>query len=177
MRALIVAGGLLLAACAAPSGGPTTSRTLTAADASTSLAVGAQLTESVRTQSASEGMDPVVTLTLAHQDGRSLRFQEGNHTNEDLATQRAGGPLAQVMGFFGEEAPTYYRRVEGGNGAPFLCGPEGPVALGVYENANGDISIVALKQTFTYETLADGTQAALPMSPEQVCARMSFRRG
>jgi hypothetical protein len=132
---------------------------------------------SVTAQAASEGMDPLVTLTLTHADGRSLRFQEANHTNEDLMTQRPGGPLAQVMGFFGEETPTYYRRVDGGDGAPFICGAEGPVALGVHEGANGDVAIVALKQTFTYETLADGSQAALPMSPEQVCARMMFRRG
>jgi len=35
---------------------------------------------------------------------------------------------------------------------------------------------VALKQSFTYETLANGTEAALPLSPDQVCARLRLRR-
>lgn len=177
MRLIVALAALALSACAAPTapGGATTA--LTSADAATSLLAGPALRMNVTTQQASEGMDPVVRLTLTHADGRSLHFQQGNHTNEDLATQRPGGPLSQVMGFFGEEAPLYYRRIEGGAGAPFLCGPEGPVALGVYESGDGQVMIVALKQTFTYETLADGTSAALPMSPEQVCARMTFRRG
>jgi hypothetical protein len=176
MRALVVLAALTLAACAAPTAGPATTTTLTSANAATALLAGSGLRMSVTTQAASAGMDPLVTLTLSQADGRSLRFQQANHTAEDLMTQRPGGPLAQVMGFFGEETPTYYRRVEGGNGAPFICGADGPVALGVHESANGEVAIVALKQNFTYETLADGTQSALPMSPEQVCARMAFRR-
>lgn len=174
IAAIILCAALTACVAATPSG---TTTTLTAANAATSLLAGQRLNMTVSTQPAREGMDPVVTLTLTQADGSSLRFQQANHTPHDVMSQASGGPLAQVMGFFGDEAPTLYRRIEGGSGAPFLCAPDGPVALGVHEGDSGEISMVALKQTFTYETLSDGTESALPMSPDQVCARLSFQQG
>lgn len=177
MRKLILAAGLALAACAGPAG-TTTSSALIAADASTSLIVGERLTADYTTIApAAEGMDPVVTLTLRHSDGRAMAFQQGNHAPDHLRAQAQGGPLAQIMGLFGEETPTLYIATGTNAGAPFLCGPEGPVALGVYEGADGATRVVGLKQDIQFETRPDGQVEALPYSPDQVCARLSFRRG
>ena len=179
MRALMFASGLLLAACAAP-GGPVTTRTLAAADAATSLAVGESITEEMRTQAAAaEGMDPVVSLTLRHADGRRLSFQQGNHTANDLAAQSAGGPLAQIMGLPGEETTTLYHSVsgEGRDEGAFFCGPQGPAAIGTYDAADGTLWVVGLRQEIQFETRPDGVTEALPYSPDQVCARLKFRRG
>jgi hypothetical protein len=178
MRRSILILGVVLAACAAPGGGPVTTRTLVAADAATSLAVGERVTEEMRTQAAPEGMDPVVSLTLRHADGRRLSFQQGNHTSDDLMAQSAGGPLAQIMGLPGEATPTLYHAVsgEGAQGA-FFCGPQGPTAIGTHEATDGTLHVVGLRQAIQFETRPDGAVEALPYSPDQVCARLKFRRG
>ncbi|HRK63132.1 MAG TPA: hypothetical protein PLN53_02000 [Terricaulis sp.] len=174
MRIAILAAGLALAACASPAAHVSTS-TLAAADAATSLLVGEQLTQEIVSRAPEqEGMDPLETLTLRHADGRTLVFQHANHTPHDLMAQAAGGPLAQIMGLFGEEAPTLYHRVEGGQGSPFICAPDGPQSLGAYTGADGAIQIVGLKQAIEFETRPDGQTEAVPYSPDQVCARLRF---
>jgi len=178
MRSFILAAAALaLSACAAP-GGTTTRTNLVAADASTSLAAGERITADFTTYAAQEGMDPVVTLTLRHADGRTMLFQQANHTNNDLLAQNPGGALAQIMGLFGEEAPVLYRATPAENsGAPFLCGADGAAALGYYEAADGAVQIVGLKQELQFETRPDGQTETVPYSPDQVCARLAFRRG
>src|SRR5262245_25335006 len=167
---------LALAACAAPQG-PVATSTLTASDAATSLAVGERLSEATQSIPASEGADPVVNLTLRHPDGRSLSFQQANHAPNDLFTQRPGGALAQIMGLPGEEAPVLYHAAEGeGSGAPFFCGPQGPAAIGRYEAPDGSVHIVGLRQEIQVETRPDGELEAVPYSPDQVCARLRFRK-
>ena len=181
MRRLILAAGLALAACAAPSSrAPVTTSTLSAADASTSLSVGERVFLDRQSEDAGEGMDAVVNVTLRHDDGRRLAFQEANHTPFDLVVQRAGGALAQVMGLGETDVPTLYHAASGEGetaGAPFLCGPQGPAAIGVFEASDGGVRIVGLRQPFQVETLANGDMNALPYSPDQVCARLNFRRG
>jgi hypothetical protein len=175
MRRMILLG-LIVGACTTAA--PVTTRTLAAADAATSLAVGEQIFEERSTQRASEGMDPVVNLALRHGDGRRLAFQQGNHTNDDLAAQAPGGPLAQIMGLPGEESPTLYHAASGGivpEGA-FFCGPQGPAAIGIYEAPDGALLIVGMRQEIQFETRPDGTTEAVPYSPDQVCARLRFRR-
>lgn len=171
---LLFATALFLAACASP--GPVTTTTLTASDAATSLAIGEQLfLDRAQVSRAQEGMDPVVPLTLRHADGRTLNFQQGNHSNSDLAAQAPNGPLAQIMGLMGDEAPLLYNATRTGNrGAPFICGAEGPAAIGLYE-ADGAALIVGLKQPIEFETLPNGETSAIPYSPDQVCARLRFR--
>lgn len=174
MRFAILVAGLVLAACASPAV-VTSSATLASADAATSLIVGQAITQTISTAPAAEGMDPVVTLTLRHGDGRTLVFQQGNHTAHDLMAQRPGGALAQIMGLFGEESPLLYHATrEANQGAPFLCGPEGPAALGVLQNADRSVQIVGLKQAIQFETRPDGQEEAIPFSPDQVCARLRF---
>jgi hypothetical protein len=177
MRGSILILGLALGACVSPARVTTTQ--LVAADAATSLAVGDRVTQMVSAQSAPEGMDPVINLTLRHSDGRTLRFQEGNHTQHDLVAQRPGGPLAQIMGLAGEEVTTLYHATDNdaaGSNA-FFCGPQGPAAIGKYEGADGVIQVVGLRQEIEFETRPDGQIEALPYSPDQVCARLRFRRG
>ncbi|HYD89693.1 MAG TPA: hypothetical protein VEA80_19585 [Vitreimonas sp.] len=179
MRSFILAAAaaLALSACAAAGGGVTTRTSLLAADASTSLAAGERMTADFTTYPAREGADPVVVLTLRHADGRTMLFQQANHTANDLIAQRPGGALAQIMGLFGEEAPALYRATPAENsGAPFICGAEGAAALGYYEDASG-VRIVGLKQEIQFETRPDGQTETVPYSPDQVCARLSFRRG
>jgi hypothetical protein len=174
MRRLSFAVLFGLAACTTPAA--VTTRTLVSADAATALAVGERVTEETSAQPASAGDDPVVNLALRHADGRRLAFQQGNHAAHDLIAQRPGGPLAQIMGLPGEEAPVLYRLTGGGEGA-FFCGPQGPAAIGVYEAADGGLLIVGLRQEIQFETRADGVTEAIPYSPDQVCARLRFRRG
>jgi hypothetical protein len=173
-NAIVLALGLALAACSTPQ---VTRSTLVAADAATSLIAGEQLTQEVSVQDGGEGGDAVVNLTLRHADGRTLSFQEANHSPHDVIVQRAGGALAQVMGV-GEEVTTLYHAASGEGesaGTPFLCGPQGPAALGVYRSADGATRMVGLRQAFQVETLPNGQYEALPYSPDQVCARLSFR--
>lgn len=175
---LAAAGALVLGACAILPGGVTTRSTLVAADASTSLAAGERLAADVTTHGAPEGMDPLVGLTLRHADGRALSFQQGNHTANDLMAQLPGGALAQIMGLFGDEAPTLYRATpDQHHGAPFICGTEGPALIGYYQAADGAVQIVGLKQEIQFETRPDGQTESVPYSPDQVCARLRFRRG
>lgn len=170
MRVLMAAAALaLLSACAA--GG--TSR-LMAADGATALIVGQNLTMT-RVATGATGNDPLVILTLAHEDGRRMRFEEANHAPQHLWAQAPGGPLSQVMGLFGDETPTLY--VARDNlGAPFFCPTEGPVAIGVYETPDGAVRIVGLRQQFQFDERPDGTHDAAPYSPDQVCARLNLRR-
>lgn len=175
MRHLTLAVLAVLAACASPTS--VTTATLASADAATSLAVGEGLTERRSVTAGGEGQDPLVLLQLQHADGRTLSFEEANHTPHDLMAQAAGGPLAQIMGLFGEETPTLYRaRAEENTSEAFLCGPEGPAAIGVVQGADGATQVVALKQELQFETRPDGVTEALPYSPDQVCARLRFRR-
>jgi hypothetical protein len=176
MRRSILFSGLMLAACTTVA--PATTRTLHSADAATSLAVGERIVEETSTQPAQEGMDPVVRLVLQHSDGRRMAFQQGNHTEHDLIAQRPGGPLAQIMGLPGEEAPLLYRVASAANGdGAFFCGPQGPAGIGVYEAPDGAVLIVGLRQEIQFETRPDGMTEAVPYSPDQVCARLRFRRG
>lgn len=178
MRRFILATAvtLTLGACAMPGGGVTTRTSLVAADASTSLAAGERMTADFTTYAAQDGADPVIVLTLRHADGRTMLFQQANHTANDLLAQRPGGALAQIMGLFGEEAPTLYRATPADNsGAPFLCAPEGPAALGYYESAEG-VRIVGLGQEIQFDTRPDGETETIPYAPDQVCARLSYRR-
>lgn len=181
MKKLIVAAGLLLAACASPPLSQT-SQTLVSADAATSLAVGERITVLTSSQPGGDGMDPAVNVTLRHADGRTLTFQEANHAPYDIFVQRAGGALAQVMGLqAGDEVTTLYHAASGersGAESPFFCGPQGPAAIGKYEATDGTIRIIGLREPFQVEPRpGDGELEAVPYSPDAVCARMTFRRG
>jgi hypothetical protein len=168
---------LALSACVSPPAAITTT-SLISADASTSLIAGERLTAAYATHAAAQGGDPLVVLTLRHGDGRSLAFEQANHAPNDLLAQAPGGPLAQIMGLFGEEAPVLYRaRRDETRGAPFLCGPDGPANVGVYEASDGSVQLVGLRQDIQFETRPDGQTEAVPYSPDQVCARLRFRRG
>lgn len=169
MRAVLALAALALAACAAPA---TTS--LGPADGATALIVGERVFATHSTVGGGED-DPVVYLTLTHEDGRRMRFEEANHAPMHLWAQEPGGPLAQAMGLFGDERPTLFVSREN-VGAPFICPTEGPVAIGMYETADGGVRIVGLKQEFQFEERNDGTHEALPYSPDQVCARLNLRR-
>ncbi len=180
MRRSLLIFGLLLSACASPA--PVTTTALVAADAATSLAVGERISQETSSQpSQQEGMDPANALTLRHADGRSLTFQEANHTPNDLFVQGAGGALAQIMGLPGEETTTLYYAASGEGAGPtesaFFCGPQGPAAIGTYEAPDGTLQVVGLRQAIQVETRPDGQTEAVPYSPDQVCARLKFRRG
>jgi hypothetical protein len=179
IRLMTAAAILTIAACAGP-GGVTTSTTLAAGDAATQLAVGQHLTMNVSTHAprADTGQDPLVIMALRHPDGRTLAFEEANHAPMHVMAQTPGGPLAQIMGLFGEERPTLYMpRRDEAHGAPFICGPEGPAALGVHEGDDGVVRMVGLQQQIQFEQRPDGQTEAVPYSPDQVCARLSFQRG
>jgi hypothetical protein len=182
MRPVVLASILLLSACTtliAPP--PPVTSTLTPADAATSLAVGGPITMAVQTpppNAAPTGEDPVILMTLRSADGRRLSFEEANHAPNQVRAQAPGGPLAQTMGLIvGDETPKLYAaRASENSGAPFICGPTGPANIGYYQAPDGAVLIVGLKGNFEFETLSDGTVAALPFSPDQVCARLHFRR-
>jgi hypothetical protein len=179
MRLSVLALAVALTACVAPQQQSVTSTNLIAADAATSLAVGTQISEQ-RTAIASENDDPVVNLTLRHADGRTLAFQEANHAPNDVFVQSAGGALAQIMGLTGNEAPTLFHAAESGGavgGAPFFCGPQGPLAIGRYEAPDHTVRIVGLREGIQVETRPDGQMEAVPYSPSLVCARLTFRKG
>jgi len=180
MKKIILAVGLALAACASPPIAQT-SRTLVSADAATSLAVGERITELTSSTDGGEGMDPAVSYTLRHADGRTLVFQEANHAPYDLFVQRAGGALAQAMRLqAGDEVTTLYHSASGESAsseAAFFCGPQGPAAIGKYEAPDGAVHIVGLREPFQVEPRPDGEIEAAPYSPDAVCARLTFRRG
>lgn len=166
---------LALAACISPPA-PTTRATLVSADASTALMAGERLRAEYVTHARSSGEDLVI-LTLRHADGRTLAFDQARHNPNDLAAQAPGGPLSQIMGLFGEETPTLYRaRRDEHRGAPFLCGPEGPAGIGVYDPGDGSVLVVGLKQEIQFERRPDGQTEAVPYSPDQVCARLRFTK-
>lgn len=181
MKKLVLIAGLTLAACVSPPISQT-STTLVAADAATSLAVGERVTVLSSSSAGSEGMDPVVNLTLRHADGRTLAFQAANHAPYDVFVQGAGGALAQVMGLQGgDEVTTLYYATDGerspGASVPFFCGPQGPAAIGKYEAPDGVTHIVGLREPFQVELRPDGQMEAVPYSPDAVCARLRFRQG
>jgi hypothetical protein len=152
---------------------------LIAADAPTALVVGERLTMRRTGHPAppDTGQDPTVLLTIRHADGRVMSFTEHNHAPMHVMAQAPGGPLAQVMGLFGDERPTLYgARPSEHNGAPFLCAPDGPSSIGVYEAPDGAVQIVGLRQEFGFDTRDDGAYEALPYSPDQVCARLRFAK-
>ncbi|MEZ5957585.1 MAG: hypothetical protein R3C27_10300 [Hyphomonadaceae bacterium] len=180
MKRLILAAGLALAACVSPPVSQTNT-TLVAADAATSLAVGERITMQSSTYAGGDGMDPVINLTLSHADGRTLAFQAANHAPYDVFVQSAGGALAQVMGLQGgDEITTLYYSTDGERtqtaSAPFLCGPQGPAAIGKYEAPDGVTHIVGLRERIQVELRPDGQMEAVPYSPDHVCARLRFRR-
>jgi hypothetical protein len=178
MRHAALAALAVLAACASPPV-PITTTQLAAADAATSLAVGDSVAQLTSTQAGGEGQDPLVNLTLRHADGRTLSFQEANHTPHDVMATGAGGPLAQIMGLPGEETTRLYRAASGESASEgaFFCGPEGPAAIGTHESADGTLMVIGLRQEIQFETRPDGQTEALPYSPDQVCARLRFRKG
>jgi hypothetical protein len=167
---------LTLAACVSPLGPPPTRTTLVSADAATSLLAGERLRADYVTHQRGGG-DTLVIMTLRHSDGRSLAFDQANHAPTDMAAQAPGGPLSQIMGLFGNEAPTLYRaRRSEHRGAPFLCGPDGPANLGVYDGGDGSVQVVGLKQEIQFERRPDGQLEPVPFSPDQVCARLRFTK-
>jgi hypothetical protein len=188
MRRLLMAGILCagLSSCANLKGWmpwrdhapPGESQQLTPADHATQLIAGGPLTLTRRvTPAEAEGEDPRVEITLRFADGRALAFEEANHAPDDLRAQAAGGALAQAMAILDPEArPTLYH-AQAHEGASPLCAPEGPVNLGIYAGADGAVSIVGLKEGFAFETRADGSVEAMPVSPAIVCVRMKFRTG
>jgi hypothetical protein len=170
---------LLLSLVACTAGQPAGNR-LTPADAATSLITGSLLIMTVATPAnvGQEGEDPLILMTLRKSDGRVMNFEESNHTPEQVMAQSQGGPLSQVMGLPDTAAPTLYGvRADGAQGAPFICGPEGPVSIGYYAAPNGDVTIVGLKQNISFESRDNGTMSPLPFSPDFVCARLHLRRG
>jgi hypothetical protein len=183
---IALATALALAACALPPvfgpRGETTASELVAADAATALLVGERISVErfVSSAGAEDGQDPLIRLTLTNADGRAMVFTAANHTPHDVMAQSPAGPLAQIMGLFGEEAPalyTYSAQSSGDGGEPFFCAPNGPYSIGLHEAPDGAIMIVALQQPIAFETRPDGVEEALPYSPDQVCARLRFRNG
>jgi len=170
---------LLFSLVACTAGQPAGNR-LTPADAATALITGGPLVMTVAPpgNAGQEGEDPLILMTLRKSDGRVMGFEESNHAPEQVMAQSQGGPLAQVMGLPDTAAPTLYGvRTDSAQGAPFICGPEGPVSIGYYAAPNGDVTIVGLKQNITFETRDDGTMSPMPFSPDLVCARLRFHRG
>jgi hypothetical protein len=173
MRLAFIALALALSACASAS-----VTQLTPADAATTLIAGGRLTMTVEPPvGGGEGEDPLVLMSLKHTDGRVMRFNQSNHAPYHVMAQAPGGPLAQVMGLFGDESPLLFgARTGESSGAPFICPPDGPASVGVYDAGDGTVRIVGLRQEFAFEPRADGSTEALPYPPDQVCARLNFRR-
>ena len=180
MRAAALALMLGLSACAMmQTAGPVTTETLTPADAATALVTNGSLTMSVQSPRAAQaGEDPLVLLSLKNADGRTMSFEELNHAPDHVMAQTPGGPLAQAMGLTaGDETPKLYgARASENHGAPFLCGPDGPVSIGYYEAPDGAVTMIGMKSNIEFQTLQDGQPHAVPFSPDQVCARLHFRR-
>ncbi|MBY0563109.1 MAG: hypothetical protein K2P58_02890 [Hyphomonadaceae bacterium] len=182
MRFVFLAPALLLAACSSmpfPFGSKTTTTTLRAADAATSLAVGERITMTVTAprREPQSGDDQLILMQLKHADGRTLSFTESNHAPMHVMAQAPGGPLAQIMGLFGEEQPTLYGARPGQHGSAFLCGEQGPAAVGVHRGEDGAVQIVGLREDIAFEQTASGGYEAAPYSPDKVCARLRFRVG
>lgn len=182
MRFLGFLAALMLSACGtilpASFGSNTTTTTLMAADAATSLAVGERVTMTVSSprNEPPEGQDAAILMRLRHADGRVMSFDESNHAPMHVMAQAPGGPLAQIMGLFGEERPTLYgARGDANQGDAFICGPDGPAAVGYYRGADGGVQLVGLRQGIEFEALPNGDHLALPYSPDRVCARLRFR--
>ena len=182
MRFLGLLAALLLSACGTilPTsfGSSTTTATLVAADAATALAVGERVTMTVSSPRGDppEGQDALILMRLRHADGRIMLFDESNHAPMHVMAQAPGGALAQIMGLFGEEQPTLYgARGDANQGGSFICGPDGPAAVGYYRAADGGVQLVGLRQDIEFEPLPNGGYSALPYSPDRVCARLRFQ--
>jgi hypothetical protein len=178
LSALVLILGLSSCATMQP---PPERITLTPADAATSLAMGGPVSMTIQAPPPSQapgGEDPLILMTLRSGDGRTMSFDERNHAMNDLIAQRPGGPLSQIMGLPDDAAPKLYgARLDENRGTPFICGPEGPLNLGYYEAADGSVTLYGMKQGIEFETQPDGSTTALPYSPDQICARLHFRRG
>jgi hypothetical protein len=180
MRAFALALMFGLSACTiTQAGGGAATETLTPADAATSLVTNGPLTMNVQSPRAGQaGEDPFILMSLKSVDGRIMSFEELNHAPDHVMAQTPGGPLAQAMGLTGgDETPKLYgARASENHGAPFLCGPDGPVSIGYYEAPDGAVTVIGMKSNIEFQTLQDGQQHAVPFSPDQVCARLHFRR-
>ncbi len=174
MRFVVVAAlCAALAACA--TGGARTSTTLTPSDNATRLITGGDITLAEESRGGGDGQDPLVLLTMRLADGRAFTFEENNHTPNDVRAQAAGGALAQAMRIFDETStPTLYTPRDAA-GIP-LCHPNGPALLGVNTATNGSVTIIGLREGFTFEPDSNGVPQPLPVSPEIVCSRMQFTR-
>lgn len=175
IRALLLATAL--SACAglpSPTGGAAT--TLTPADAATTLAAGGPITMTVQTpRGGGGGEDPLILMSLRSADGRAMSFEENNHAPAHVMAQAPGGALAEIMGLPADAAPKLYgARAADNHGAPFICGPDGPAAIGYYAAADGAVTIFGLKQEIEFDTRPDGSMAPAPFSPDQICARLRF---
>jgi hypothetical protein len=169
---------LALWSCATPAPPPQLV-TLTPSDAATSLAMGGPVTMTIQPPPVGgpEGEDPLILMILRSSDGRAMSFDESNHAPTHVMAQAPGGALAQIMGLPDAATPKLYgARHDEDHGAPFICAPDGPLSIGYYEAPDGSVTIFGLKQGIGFETHPDGTMTALPYSPDQICARLHFRR-
>ena len=172
MRAAAFAFCCIAISCAtAP---PATETRLAAADSATQLIASAGATMRLTTRAARND-DPLTLMDLTLADGRVLHFEEANHAPMDLAAQAAAGPLAQVMGLDESATPTLYRARDVSRAGAF-CGPAGPHLIGVHTGTDGLVSMVGLKEDFSFDTRADGGFTAQPVGPAIVCARLKFLR-
>lgn len=171
---IVLAALLAAALTACATSGPRSSATLAPADNATQLITGGNVVMSTEQRGGGGQSDPLILLTLRFADGRAFVFAEANHAPYDVMAQAPGGPLAQAMRLFDENArPTLYHPRDVG-GIP-LCHPNGPALLGVYTAPDGSVSIAGLREGFGFEERDGGTHA-LPVSPEIVCSRLQFRR-
>jgi hypothetical protein len=153
--------------------------TLSPVDAATNLLSWGPLTVERATPKSAPagGEDPPVKLTLTRGDGKAMSFETANHAPADLMVQAAGGPLAQAMGLFGQETPELFHSVPAEGDTTFLCPPDGPRAIGLYENPNSTVLIIALRDAPDLAQSANSGGAPPPISPDSVCARMRFVKG
>jgi hypothetical protein len=194
LRALMMGPGLLAAACAPPQPGPETTAP-SVAEAAEAAAGGMlastgtfamtaiepaggpalTVTRTVHSDRMAEGQDPHVILRLEASAMQFVELHEANHTPFDLAAQSAGGVLAVTIGAPASVAPVFYR-VEQAEGAPLMCGPDGPVSAAAYQVADGALVIVGLTiATFDGEEGEAGITLT-PLPADAVCGRLIYYR-